>query len=127
MGEADKNSLVGQIGQILGVLRPIPGQLTTLFDKVETEGRERLDADGKIRSDLRSAREELARLKESYEDDEEREKELQEQIRVLQVSVAELTVTKKSVKALLVSVGGHFSSIALALLIAYLAFKFGWV
>jgi len=60
--DTNLGSINQKIGEIAGMLRPIPDQLSTLFDKVDAEKEHRSAADSKISSDLRSTSEEVARL-----------------------------------------------------------------
>lgn len=56
-----------KIGKILGIIEPIPGHITALFQKIEQEARDRIDGDSHIKSDVRSLAESAERLEQSLE------------------------------------------------------------
>lgn len=60
----DFKSIDRKIGEIFGILSPIPDQLSLIFDKLNREHQERLESDASIRSDLRSLSEKTEQLKE---------------------------------------------------------------
>jgi len=55
------SSLERKIGEIVGLLTPIPGQINTIFAKLDEEKEVRSDNDAKIKSDLRSVKEQADR------------------------------------------------------------------
>lgn len=61
-GQEDIRALERKIGEVVGVLSPIPNQLGRLFERLDKESQERLSGDANIKSDVRSITQSIEQL-----------------------------------------------------------------
>lgn len=66
-GQEDIRSLERKIGEVVGVLSPIPNQLGRLFERLDTESQERLSGDANVKSDVRSITQSVEQLTKSLQ------------------------------------------------------------
>jgi len=172
----DFASIERSIGELVGMLSPIPDQLNTLFQKIDIEKDERTKEDRKVALEMQSIRDNVERLSRNIKDIEERMRDMRCQehmktlenvekiladlrstirdiVRLLRLAdgrsewvdgveekhreidaaivalerkIAPLINTNKTIWGVFKNVGDRMLTIAIALLIAYLVYRFGW-
>ena len=66
-GMEDLRSLERKIGEIVGIISPLPNQLNQLFERLDKESRDRLSGDASIVSDIRSITQAVSQLSKNFQ------------------------------------------------------------